>query len=248
MDLIDLFDSLYVINLTHRTGRRRGMISTLKRVGWDSNAAKLIWFPAIDPKTAAGFSSTGARGCYLSHLAVLNMARNAGHRRLLIMEDDCEFVSDFRYRQRRVAESLNSTPWGIAYLGHRESVSGAADLEVWDPDRGIRFTHCYAVDGNAVPQLTSYLEAIILRAPGSPDGGPMCVDGALSWFRRHRPQVRTVLAAPSLACQRSSRSDITMRWFDRVPILRDAAEMYRGYRWQRHEGAKPDHFTAETSS
>jgi hypothetical protein len=170
------------------------------------------------------------------------MARNAGHRRVLVLEDDCNFAPDFQDRQSRLARSLDSTPWGIAYLGHRESVSGAADLEVWNPARGVLLMHCYAVDGKVVPQLTSYLEAILLRRPGSPDGGPMCVDGALSWFRRHHPQVRTVLAAPALAHQRPSRSDITMRWFDRVPILREAAEMYRGYRRQRHEVPKPDPF------
>jgi hypothetical protein len=248
VNLIDLFDSVYVINLLHRTDRRRDMTSALKHVGWDSSAAKLVWFPAIDPRTAAGFASAGARGAYLSHLAVLNMARNAGHRRVLVLEDDCNFAPDFQGRQRRLAESLDSTPWGIAYLGHRESVSGVAELEVWDPGRSVPLLHCYAVDGKVLRQLTSYLEAILLRQPGSPDGGPMFPDAALSWFRRHHPQVQTVLAAPPLASQRSSRSDITMRWFDRVPVLRDAAEMVREHRRQRQEERKPDPFTAEPSA
>jgi GR25 family glycosyltransferase involved in LPS biosynthesis len=83
------------------------MTSALKQVGWNANPAKLIWLAAIHPKTPAGFSSTGARGCYLSHLAVLNMARIAGHRRVPIMEDDCSFVSNFQHCQRRIAEALD---------------------------------------------------------------------------------------------------------------------------------------------
>ena len=199
----------------------------LSRVGLDPDAPKVTWYPAIDPRTAAGFQSPGARGCFLSHLAVLNLARNAGYRRVLVLEDDCEFAPDFADRQEAIAGRLESTAWGMAYLGHIESFSGPTGSAGWDPEAGIMMAHCYAVNGDILSPLTRYLEVMLLRPAGSPDGGPMAFDGALSWFRRQNPDVETVLAVPSLAYQRSSRSDLSPSWFDRVPGLSSFASTAR---------------------
>jgi glycosyl transferase, family 25 len=235
MGLADLFDSIMIINAAHRTDRREELRSVLHRVGWDPDGPKMTWFPAIDPKTAVGFSSPGSRGCFLSHIAVLNIARSAGHKRVLVLEDDCDFDSDFRDRQVEIASKLEATPWGIAYLGHVESISGPPRLVPWSPDQNIRLTHCYAVAGNVLSRLPAYLEAITLRPAGSPEGGPMSIDAGFSWFRRQNPDVQTVLAAPSLAYQRSSRSDLSPQWFDRVLVLRDAVETMRAWRRRRVE-------------
>ena len=94
MGLVDLCDSITIISAPHRRDRRRQMRSTLRRVGWDPDGPKMTWFTAIDPREAAGFPCAGSRGCFLSHIAVLNIARNAGHERVLVLEDDCEFVGE----------------------------------------------------------------------------------------------------------------------------------------------------------
>ncbi len=219
MGLIDLFDRIFIINLPSRSDRRREMREMLSRVGLDPDASKVTWYPAIDPRTAGGFQSPGARGCFLSHLAALNLARNAGNRRVLVLEDDCEFAPDFSDRQAAIAGWLELTAWGMAYLGHIESISGPTGSARWDPEVGILMAHCYAVNGDVLSRLTRYLEVMMLRPGGSPDGGPMALDGAYSWFRRQNPDVETVLAVPSLAYQRSSRSDLSPNWFDRVPVL-----------------------------
>ena len=90
--------------------------------------------------------------------------------------------------------------------------------------------HCYAVTAEVLPRLCPYLEAMILRPSGSPDGGPMHFDGALGWFRRNHPDVPTVLVSPSLAHQRSSRSDLTPSWFDRLPVVSALASHARRIR------------------
>ena len=234
MGLADLFDWITIINAAHRTDRRQEMRRTLRRVGWDPDGPKVTWFPAIDPKTAVGFASPGTRGCFLSHVAVLNIARSAGHQRVLVLEDDCDFATDFLDRQAQVAGWLESTPWDIAYLGHVASSLGPPRLVPCSSDMSVGLTHCYAVAGNALSRLPGFLEAITLRPPRSPEGGPMSLDGAFNWFRRHNPDVQTVLAAPSLAYQRSSRSDLSPRWFDCVPVLRDAVENVRSWRRRHH--------------
>ena len=192
MNLATFFDSITIINTVSRTDRREEMQCTMRRVGWEPNSPKVTWFPAIDPKSAAGFVNPGYRGCFLSHLAVLNMLRNAGHKRALIMEDDCEFTPDFADRQSEIAGQLESTPWAIAYLGNVESISGPPRLVSYKPDAHIPDLHCYAVAGDVLPRLSAYLEAMILRPSGSREGGPMSPDGAVTWFRRDNPDVLTV--------------------------------------------------------
>ena len=41
----------------------------------------------------------------------------------------------------------------------------------------------------------------------------LIITALLSWFRRQNPDVVTVVAAPSLASQRPTRSDLSPRWF-----------------------------------
>lgn len=227
MKLLEMFDRIMILNVPTRNDRRREMRKTLARIGVPPDDPRVAWPPGIDPRSDAGFGSPGVRGCFLSHLTALNMARNAGWRRVLILEDDCEFAPDFLDRQRAAADWLEATPWGIAYLGHPETHLGAPGLHLRDPREGLLLAHCYAVTGDVLPRLCPYLEAMTLRPPGSPEGGPMAFDGALGWFRRDHPDVPTVLVEPSLAYQRSSRSSLTPRWFDRLPILAEAASAAR---------------------
>lgn len=219
MELAELFDLIIVINAPHRADRRKEMREMLRRIGWDPDQPKIVWFPAVDPRSANGFTTPGARGCFLSHIAVSNLASHRNCRRALILEDDCEFTDDFPQRQHEVAGWLSSVPWGMAYLGHIEKDNGSPGLRDLAPERNMMLTHCYAVSGEVLPRLAAYLEAITLRPPGSPEGGPMSIDGGVSWFRRANPDVQTKMVVPSLAYQRSSRSDLRPQWYDRLPVL-----------------------------
>ena len=55
----------------------------------------------------------------------------------------------------------------------------------------------------------------------------MHYDGALTTFRAQNPDVLTLLAYPCLGFQRSSRSDIYIRWYERIAGLRQASELAR---------------------
>ena len=78
-----------------------------------------------------------------------------------------------------------------------------------------------------LPRLVDFLETVLRRPPGHPDGGPMHVDGAYCTFRNQNPEVITLVAHPNLGWQRRSRGDITPRWFDRVPVLRTLIDLAR---------------------
>ena len=147
-----------------------------------------------------------------------------------MLEDDCTFGPNFT----TVADvAIADNTWGMCYLGHVEIVETREALLIeWAPSSSVPLAHCYAVRAPVLPLLCRYLEAMILRQPGSPDGGPMSPDGALGWFRRSHPEIRTLLASPSVAGQRSSRSDLSPHPIDRIPFIRDAAAVLRGWRRQ----------------
>jgi hypothetical protein len=68
---------------------------------------------------------------------------------------------------------------------------------------------CLAFAGHTIAPLVEFLEAIMKRPPGSPDYGPMHVDGAYGLFRLMHPELKTFAAFPTMGYQRSSLSDIT---------------------------------------
>jgi len=225
------FDAVYIINLPSRTDRREEMTRELTRVGIDPAAPDIVFFDAVRPADAGGFPSIGTRGCFMSHLGVLKAARDAGHGRILILEDDLNFNRDFRQDYATVEPLLHDSPWGMAYLGYlalTPPVHSKERLFTLAPSTTVSATHMLAFDAGIIPALIAYLEAMLARPAGHPEGGPMHVDGAYSWFRRAHPDVRTVLCIPELGYQRPSRTDIhELKWFDKTPVVRDVVALIR---------------------
>jgi glycosyl transferase, family 25 len=204
----------YVISLPHRTDRQKAMRRELSRIGWEAE-----FFPAIRPEDAGGFPSIGARGCFLSHLAVLRQAMQDGTDRLVILEDDLSFVREFSTRWPSVLAELEAGTWDLFYPGHviEHLPDGLSRL---DTSTGVRCTHFMMINGPALPTLVSGLETILSRPAGHPLGGPMHVDGAYSTIRSQHPELATLVHGPALGFQRPSRTDICApKWFDRLEIL-----------------------------
>lgn len=57
-------------------------------------------------------------------------------------------------------------------------------------------------------RFLEFLELVLERPPGHPDGGPMYYDGALSTFQMQNRDINTYVVVPTLGYQRSSRSDL----------------------------------------
>jgi len=150
--------------------------------------------------------------------------------RVLVLEDDCNFSDDFLERAPAALARATSAECAIFYGGYEqgpEPSSTAATVEL-PPDRPVRTTHFVGFDATAAAAAVPYLEAILRRPPGDPQGGPMHVDGAYSWLRRAHPELRTWAADPPLGYQRASRTDIhALSWFDRTPLVRDAVAVIR---------------------
>lgn len=205
------------------------MTKGIMRIGGFADG-RINFFKAERPLERGNFPSIGARGCFMSHLAIIREAQDRGIEKLLILEDDLDFSSDFCTRGAARINRLIATQWDIFYGAYDLPDSAKLnDDDPVDPRQAILTTSFVALSGRAVARIIPFLEGLLGRPAGSPDYGPMHVDGAYSVFRMLNPEIRTFAAAPPLGYQRSSRSDISdaTRFFDRTPGLRDLADIAR---------------------
>jgi hypothetical protein len=227
VNITQFFDRIYIINLIERIDRRRDMELQLKKIGLNTSDAGIRFFPAIRPEALAGFPSIGARGCFMSHLCVLDEAAKNKFRRILICEDDLNFVYDFNSRIDQVLAQLSRMDWALFYGGYRlyegfgsENAHKDNQCIITMPaSQTIGTTHCLAFQGESIASAGRYLKEMVATSPGDLRGGPMHVDEAYNWFRKDNPQLTTVIATPELGYQRPSRSDILqLAWHDQLSV------------------------------
>lgn len=226
--LTDYFDQIRIVNLPIRQDRRREVIQQLQSIGLQIGVNNVAFFEAVRPSDAAGFPSIGARGCLLSHLQILKEALASHCQRLLILEDDVNFIDNFSADLPDRLKALEHWQWDICYLGHSFAVSSQKPSGFSYCSEPIQTSHAYAVNGQTLPALIAYLEAVLNREPGDPRGGPMHYDGALSMFRAQNPHIKTLILTPSVVYQRPSRTDIhDLAFYDRLPGLKQLANWAR---------------------
>lgn len=210
-EFFKFFRETRVISLPKRADRRTEMSRELKHLGQSVDGKAVTWFDAISPSSAGGFPSVGARGCFLSHLEVQREAFKGGAEMLLVLEDDAHFGRAFRKHHSDVLGFLETNDWDIFYAGYRPraAVPETGPVAFVEPDLPLETTHAMAFRRDAISKVIPYLEAILARPPGSPEGGPMHVDGAFNWLRKAHPELRTCISIPQIVTQRSSASDIS---------------------------------------
>ncbi len=231
-NLLDYFQQIYIINLAARADRRQEMQTQLQNIGLSVDDPRIVFFTAVRPDDAGEFGSIGARGCFLSHLGVLKDARLRGLDRILIFEDDLNFSSDFLLRISAIIRSLENLSWAVFYGGYQAlsppDTLQNSELVIVPSDMAIQTTHFIGFRQPAINRLIDYLETMLTRPGGDPDGGPMHVDGAYCWFRRANPDMGTLATVPELGFQRSSRTDVhTLRWYDRWAGVRTLTRLAR---------------------
>jgi glycosyl transferase, family 25 len=236
MKLTDVFDRIYVINLDSRVDRLAEISGQLKRLSLTIDEVKIHRFSAIAPPDAGNFPSIGSRGCFLSHLQVLEDALESKLSTILILEDDADFIEQIDDLLPTVLVKLrDASAWDVFYGGYQlEEPLNNSDVRTCSliyPTIVVRTTHCIGLTSKAIEMAVPYLTAMCLRPLGSAAGGPMHVDGAYSWFRKDNPHLRTIVSRPEIAIQRASRSDIAdIRWFDRHPALHSIVSTLRKFK------------------
>jgi glycosyl transferase family 25 len=220
MTFFEAFDAIRILNLPHRADRRREMMQQLTRFGL-ADDPRVSFFEASVGTDAGPFLTRNVHGCFLSHLALLETAAKENER-VLVLEDDCDFSPAAR-------EYELPGEWDIFYGGY--DAADPTDLE----NSNIIGAHCMGYSPQAAKRLAAYLRTLIedpgfpadAKAASEPDFDPAVrppFDGAIVWFRRANPDLKTIFA--QIAVQRSSRSDITAGALDRsFPALASIARM-----------------------
>jgi hypothetical protein len=224
--IFDYFERTYVINLPDRIDRRQGTEHEFKRIGMEIPSEKIRVHFGARPEQQGEFYSLGAKGSFYAHRAALRRARKSGLNNVLVVEDDI----GFNYCDPRVIgaalEQIGSMEWDVIYFGYMEPPSPAGS-ELLIPWSGKTIGgHFYAVNGHFFDEMIAYMDACEARPAGHPEGGPVSRDGAYNLIRQLKP-VKTFIMNPSLAGQRSSRSDIAPRFFDKVKILKPLVTLGR---------------------
>ncbi|MCE9534019.1 MAG: glycosyltransferase family 25 protein [Planctomycetes bacterium] len=227
MKFRDFFARVFIINLPERSDRRAEMMIELKQASLLPEPGRIEFFAAVKVADAAGFPNAGYHGCFRSHLCVLKQARDAGAANVLVLEDDLAVSSSFLRDEESLIEFLQTNEWGIAYFGHSLDEPSSRPTTLERHHDSVPLSHFYAVNGRYLERLVDFFEKILTRPEGHPDGGPMSPDGALNFFLMRNPDVPCHVATPNLGIQRSSRSDLTPKWFDNVPVLHRVIAMLR---------------------
>lgn len=218
--LFDHFERVRIVNLAHRKDRRNEMNRQLAKLGLHRDP-RVSYFPAITAPDNGPFRQQGSHGAFLSHLALLTEAAEAGHS-ILILQDDCDFLPELR--------DYVMPECDIFYGGY------AAGDPNNPADSDIIGAHFMGFSPRAAKDAVSYLNGYLLpgfepdpRAASEPGFDPKFrppIDGAFVWFRRAHPELKTAFAM--LSFQRSSRTDIgDTKWFDRIPVVRELAGLAR---------------------
>ena len=107
--------------------------------------------------------------------------------------------------------ALKEQEWDLFYAGYaaHSSIALEQPLGRISPSLSLMSSHAVGFSPRAIDRVIPYLETMLTRPNGHPDGGPMDIDGAYSWFRRDNPDLITLVASPKIITQRSSVSDIT---------------------------------------
>ena len=107
---MDYFDKIYCICMDDRPKKKKKLLSQLNKAFPQYDP---IVFPAINTRDLGNHHI----GCALSHREVINKARCAGHKNILVFEEDAILHKDFQPLFDKNINELKSTPWDILYLG-----------------------------------------------------------------------------------------------------------------------------------
>lgn len=226
--LREFFERIVVISMASRPDRRSRVIRVLARLGLELGKTPGVeLFDAICPTEANGFPSAARRGSFLSHSTVAKQALRDKLNNILVIEDDAAFTPAMAQHGGRLVSQLAEIPWHIAFLGYL-NITPPPGPPGWLPLEGERLgTHCYGLKREILPELTEYMHLVETREPGHPDGARFGADPTYVMFCAKTKHCITLMARPNLSVQGSIASDLSPKWFDRIPGLRESAALAR---------------------
>ena len=93
----------FVVNLESRPDRLESIKSEMDYIGWDYEV-----FNAVN--------RNNYMGCTLSHLGIINIAKERGYKRVMVIEDDCGFMPYANDLLNKIEESCSDLEFGVLNL------------------------------------------------------------------------------------------------------------------------------------
>ncbi len=148
MALDTLFESIYIINLDHRTDRWQRISEQLNSMGihrFERFAAVTFDDDNLQHQALLVRMERFARGeqthmakptvaCLLSHVQIVQLAKERGQQQILICEDDCELLPEFLARWPQAEAELNQLDWDMIFIGGKRAkgVKGESVSRHWE--------------------------------------------------------------------------------------------------------------------
>lgn len=156
MELLNYFDRVVLISLKRRPDRRAKAMEQLAKSKWPFRDPMI--FEAVDgsklPLPNGCPDGAGAWGCMQSHRQVLERAIMDDVKRLLVLEDDVCFRSDFATEIDRFLEQV-PVNWDQLMIGgqiNEDSIRNLVSPGILQVN-SVGRTHCYAVQGRFLRDL-----------------------------------------------------------------------------------------------
>jgi hypothetical protein len=218
--LITIFDCAYIINLRDRHDRREQVEKEFHDIGLDIPNEQVRFYTATRPADRGNYHSVGARGAFTSHRNVLELAAADKLRNVLVFEDDVAFRDVGEDYIAKIIAQLSEENWDLLYFGYASPSDQALVGPLIPWTRITIGTHFYAVNGHFISRMLEYMRESETGPAGDSEHGPTSADGIYNRVRLRNPDIRVLLTAPSLAFQRSSRTDLQpVSIYDRIPVL-----------------------------
>lgn len=205
-----LIDKIVYINLASRPDREAKLLAELKNL--HAPLEKIVRFNAIAAKT-------GTEGCTLSHIAVLEMARENNWSNVLVLEDDICFVRDDTALQRlnHFLTLLSGIDWDVAMLSaNYKDVAPLTTHQNIVKVKTAFTTGSYLVNQHYYPTLSDNFKQGLAQLRSSEDP----VENALDKFWHHLMlNDRWLGCWPCVGYQSQGYSDIEKAERDYIPLF-----------------------------
>ena len=128
----------------------------------NSEEIKRITYPSVQYTIKNGryshnnIGTTGALGCYLSHVTLWKMLLESDEEMFLIFEDDVDInknINNFTENINNTINLINENDWDIIFLGYFYNNTNNINIKYFKPINIIYGTHSYIINKNGARKL-----------------------------------------------------------------------------------------------
>lgn len=205
-----LADHTYIINREDREDRKDHAINQVKSLGYSPSDYTIV--KAVTPEnTRIRFKpdnnkegwNKNAAALNLSTIKVLELAKEAGYERILILEDDVMFIENALGAASTLAKRLDKTTYDLFHLGHQAKIGKSAKNLGKGLVRlkGSFMCHAYVINSRIFDDMITILKRM---------------DQPLDWVTADifHPKGRCYAAEPAIATQKPDYSNIRNKKVD----------------------------------